>query len=311
MDDLGIEPMDTVWERVFCFGEVLWDCFPDGKRRIGGAPFNVAAHLSRLGCEAHLISAVGSDVFGDEALAAMEAHELSVCRVTRQTDLPTGTVQVSLDDDGQPTYEIVQPVAWDHLESDDGLLAELGSEPLAFVFGSLACRSEQNTLLLERLLDALVPDSWVVFDVNLRPPFDDLGRVEALARRADWLKLNEHELAVLLGEAVQPEAREAALRELAARHGLSRITLTRGEDGAVMLAGDECYQVKGRRIDVVDTVGAGDAFLAAILEAAGQGRGKTDWPRALTRANALASFVASQAGAVPPYDPAKLLAPDD
>ncbi|MGF1448951.1 MAG: carbohydrate kinase [Opitutales bacterium] len=288
---------------VYCFGEVLWDCFPDHRQRIGGAPFNVAAHLARLGGSAHLISAVGYDPLGAEALAALQRHGLSSTHVAQHRDLPTGTVQVTLDASGQPSYHIVEPAAWDRIVVSEALLDAVGKPGQVLVYGSLAARSQTNLRLLQRLLDRLHPTAWPVFDVNLRPPYDDLARIGELAQHASWLKLNDAELAVLSGCSYYPDTIEKVLQALAERFNLSRITLTLGERGAIHLADGALYRVPGRRIDVADTVGAGDAFVAALLMGAFPARSAIDWAGALQRANALAAFVASQAGAVPAYDP--------
>ncbi|MGF1484215.1 MAG: carbohydrate kinase [Opitutales bacterium] len=295
--------MDTVQNHlppVYCFGEVLWDCFPD-LRRAGGAPFNVAAHLAKLGMPAALISAVGADDLGDELFTCVEAAGVGVESVARHADLPTGTVQVQLDALGQPRYEILEPVAWDRIPVTQTLLVTVAGGA-ALVFGSLATRSLENRSRLNALLQAASKaKSWRIFDVNLRPPHDDLERVAHFAQQCDFLKLNADELAHLTqvgsGEAATQQAMERLMRE----YNLRAVLVTLGAQGAAFLDSKGFVRAAGPRIQVVDTVGASDAFLAAYLQSMLLDPENYDRQAALHRANHLAGWVASQAGAVPDY----------
>jgi len=169
---------------VFSFGEVLWDCLPHGLF-LGGAPLNVAAHLARLGVSSAVISSVGRDVLGDEALSRAAAYGVDTGFVARSEKLPTGSVGVTLDKEGNASYEIRRPVAWDEIPVSDELLKALENAQ-ALVYGSLAQRSPVNMASLLQLMDVDWP--MRVFDVNLRAPFYTVERVLVLASFADLLK---------------------------------------------------------------------------------------------------------------------------
>ena len=166
----------------YAFGEILWDCLPSG-RHVGGAPFNVSAHLAQLGVSVSLISAVGRDSLGDEILQVARDKNVNVDFVTRvRIGLPTGTVIATLDEKGNATYELVQPAAWDEIRVTAKALDAV-SKARALTFGSLAGRSPYNLEQLDRLLAVKGPLKF--FDVNLRPPFVDPALVIDLAKRAD------------------------------------------------------------------------------------------------------------------------------
>ena len=166
----------------YAFGEILWDCLPSG-RHAGGAPFNVAAHLVQLGASASLISAVGRDSLGDEILKVAEEKGVNTQFVTRaRIGLATGTVLVTVDENGNATYELVQPVAWDEIKVLPEAL-EAVAQARGLIFGSLACRSPYNLDQLNRLLAIEGPMKF--FDVNLRPPFADPVLVIDLAQRVE------------------------------------------------------------------------------------------------------------------------------
>ena len=295
--------------RVLCFGEVLWDCLPQG-RFLGGAPLNVAYHLGKLDIESHIISAVGTDELGDETLASLRNKGIAKRFVERSKTRPTGTVQVELDAAGQPRFEILTDVAWDDIPVTDEIL-ELAASSDAVVFGTLAARSGRNRAALRRLLE--IPGPRRVLDVNLRPPFDDLPRTEALCHHADLVKLNRTELArmsglVEAGSAVPPELdlHDAILR-LAKRVGSRSFCVTLGEGGACYFGKEGRFTEPAPRVKVQDTVGAGDAFTAALL--AGQIRDPSPdgTQAALKNACALGALIASLPGAQPEYDAAPFL----
>lgn len=269
-------------------GELLWDLLPTG-RRLGGAPANFAFHATRLGCRGAVASRVGSDPLGREALQALDA--LGVDRSGVQTDpgRPTGTVAVTLDPEGRPAYVIHEGAAWDALERTPALAA-LARRADAVCFGSLASRTPGARAALEAILDAA--RGLRIFDVNLRPPFVDPGTLRAFLGRTDVLKLNEDELpevAALCGCAPDP----AVLREAL---GLRAVALTLGARGSVLCTPGARYQEPGLPVAVADTVGAGDAFAAALAAGLVQ---DLDPPRILQRATRLSAFVCTQAGATP------------
>jgi len=286
---------------ILCFGEILWDHLPTG-RFMGGAPLNVAVHLRRLGRRALPVSAVGDDGPGAEALATLNRLGVDTRAVAIRRDLPTGTVRVSLDADGNPRFTIAEPAAWDRIPNPSGAAAIAAENPRAVVFGSLALRQAPNRRTLARLLKATA--AIRICDINLRPPHDDRARALRLARRADLLKLNRQELLVLSGAAAGTPL-EAAVAALQRRTGCRRICVTLGADGAILLDHGRWHRCRPEPVTVRDTVGAGDAF-TAVLAAALTARATPPWPAVLADACRLAAYVASRSGATPAYDAARL-----
>jgi fructokinase len=293
----------------FAFGEILWDCLPSG-RHAGGAPFNVAAHLAQLHCSVALISSVGHDPLGDEILQVALDKGVDTEFVTRaRIGLPTGTVMVAVDANGNATYDIVQPVAWDEIRVSQEVLDNV-AKSRAFVFGSLAARSFYNREQLEKFLALSGPVKF--FDVNLRPPFADPLLVLDLAKRADVIKLNDDEVGrlatfVRTGAMSVSTPRDAqslsdACARIADATATKRICVTRGPDGAALWENGRLTCVPAPRVEVRDTVGAGDAFMAGLM------RGLTsdmEIQRVLESACRLGAFVASHHGATPVF-PAEL-----
>jgi len=280
---------------VICFGEALWDCLPEG-RHVGGAPLNVAYHLSRLGCSAWPVSSVGDDSTGRELLEQLQDRGLRTELIGTRPDKQTGLVNVSLDH-GIPTFDVVEDVAWDYIDLPDGFPGS--SQPIdAVVYGSLAQRAAHNRETLQRLFDA-TPDALRVFDVNLRPPFDAPARIWALAKEASLIKLNDEEVAMLLGQGSLSGNFEASARALQEQTGCDRICITAGSTGAGLLYLDAWHWVDAVPVQVRDTVGAGDAFLAALTQGLLVAPERPE--AALHRAVILASFVAGSDGATPRY----------
>lgn len=267
------------------FGEVLFDCFPDGSRVLGGAPFNVAWHLHALGAAPLLISAVGDDAMGDAVRASMQRWGMSTAGVQRAPGYPTGEVRITLTD-GQPEFDILDARAYDHIRAD-----ALPRVPVTMIYhGTLALRHAQSAAALDALVAASAAPVFV--DLNLRAPWWDRARIEACMRRAHWVKLNHHELAVLDDGAGGSVARARRVRE---RFGLELLILTLAEDGAMLLGdGDPIRAPAAAVAQVVDTVGAGDGFAAVCLFGLAQG-----WVHAtmMQRAGAFAARMVTQRGA--------------
>ena len=282
--------------RVVCFGEVLWDCLPGG-RVPGGAPLNVAYHLRKAGCDATVVSAVGDDELGRELLAIMSQWDLDTSRVNIHDRLPTGTVEVALEA-GIPSYKICDGVAWDEISGDANASVMSAAEPSAIGFGSLAQRTHLNRESLEALLSQY-PRAMRVFDVNLRPPDIDLPRIDELLGCADLVKLNIEEFEFLTQGQPSKNTLESRAQEFADRYDCKMVCITRGKDGAAFLENETWTEVQATPVNAVDTVGAGDAFLAALL--VGIGRDNLDRLEALSRATKLAGYVATQPGATPDY----------
>ncbi len=283
--------------KVVCFGEVLWDALPQGLF-LGGAPLNVAYHLHRLGSEALMVSAVGEDALGEEVAERMKGFGLSTAYIVVRPSLRTGLVKVRVDPAGNASYRILDPAAWDMIDIPDALLAS-NARFDALVFGSLAMRHEHNFSQLTRLL--AVPGVLRVFDVNLRSPFDNPELVFALARHADVIKLNEEEIVKLTGIDHDPRRSILALSE---RTGIQRICLTLAARGAILYDQGQWFQARAEPVEVRDTVGAGDAFLAHLVLSMLSDR--VNPGDELARACRLGAFIASQHGATPEYDPSKV-----
>jgi fructokinase len=278
---------------VLCVGEVLWDSLPAGIF-LGGAPFNVAGHLHALGVPVGMISRVGDDRLGTEALQRLARYGIATDLVQVDDALPTGFVSVTLDAEGVPDYDIVKPAAWDGIELREGVL-ERAERAGAIVFGSLAQRSWVTRETIRRLCRVDVPK---VFDVNLRPPYDDAGIVRHSLASADIVKLNEHELARMAAWFGLPAGLREATEALADRFGCGTVCVTRGGEGSALLHQGRWTEHAGYRVEVRDTVGSGDAFLAAFL--AGLLAGQDD-ETILRHANLLGAYVATQYGAIPAY----------
>ncbi len=288
MDDTHATGSGGRGASVVIFGEVLYDCFPGGRRVLGGAPFNVAWHLRGLGGDPLFVSAVGRDADGDAIRAAMGDWNLDTAGLRTVPDLATGTVAVTLDD-GEPSYEISAPRAWDAI-ADDGLCATR-----LLYHGSLALRDKRSRTTFEALRAR--SEGIRFLDLNLRPPHYDIGAVRDLARGAEWLKLNLDELAQVagLGELAFSEA-GAVMEEVRERYAVGNLLLTAGEEGA-WLSGTR----GGARVSpapappaLVDPVGAGDSFSAVAILGILRG---WDGRRLLETASAFAAKVCGLRGA--------------
>lgn len=281
---------------IACFGEALWDILPRGLF-LGGAPLNVAYHLSRQGVRALPVTALGRDFLGDEAVSRMTSWGLDTRFVVRHSRWRTGVVRASLDAAGVASYRIERGVAWDRIAVPPRLLRI--APPVALVFGSLALREPSNRRALEVLVEAW-PQAWRVLDLNLRAPFDRGPGVRRALRHAQFVKLNDDELARMTGAPVRTAAQvDKAARQFAAAHELTRVCVTAGARGAGLLWDGSWFWEPARPTVVRDTVGAGDAFLAAFLAARLVRRVS---PRlALAKACRLGEFVAGRDGATPPY----------
>ena len=276
---------------VLCVGEVLWDALPSGLF-LGGAPFNVACHLRAAGTPVAMVSRVGDDQLGREALRRADRHGVRTDLIQTDAERPTGFVRVDVDTAGTPTYEILAPAAWDAIDLTDTLLAR-AADARAIVFGTLAQRNERSRRAIRELWSSR---ALMVYDVNLRPPFDDREIVRTSLERADVVKLSESELASIaewLGLRGTPREMMASL---ARTFTCSVVCITRGSRGAALWHDGAWSEHPGFTVKVRDTVGAGDAFLAALL--AGLLAGTSD-AGLLEHANRAGAHVATQLGAVP------------
>jgi fructokinase len=280
-------------------GELLWDILPDGKQ-LGGAPANFAYMTSLLGDEGLVASRVGSDALGRAAGRRLERLGLRAAHLQLDRAYPTGTVKVSVDPAGQPTFEIAESVAWDFFEwtPEWRSLAERAD---AVCFGSLAQRCPQSRATVREFLKAVRPGTIRVFDVNLRQSFFNAETLSESAKLADIMKVNNDELPVVAKLLKIPfiydESRAAHwLRDIL---GLKLMCITRGAKGSLLVSADEVSEHLGYRIHVADTVGAGDAFTAALVYHYLRHASLTTLNEA---ANRMGSWVASQIGATPSRD---------
>lgn len=276
-------------------GEALWDVLPDGKK-IGGAPANFAFHAGQAGMDSRVVSAVGTDALGEEALATLEGKGLNIEAVAR-VDFPTGVVNVSLGEQGIPQYDICEGVAWDNIPFTPAL-ANLASQAQAVCWGSLAQRNEVSRKTIFSFLDAMPSDEerLKVFDINLRQQFYTLEIIEASCHRANVLKINDEEL-VLVSEMLRLGAGspEVLCRSLMERYGLSILVLTCGANGSYVFTPVETSYRVTPKVQVADTVGAGDSFTATLV---GELLRKTPVGVAHEHAVEVAAYVCTQQGAM-------------
>ncbi|MGR9071838.1 MAG: carbohydrate kinase family protein [Gammaproteobacteria bacterium] len=256
--------------QVSVFGEVLFDCFPSGEKVLGGAPFNVAWHLQALGDSPRFISRVGYDELGRQILAAMADWGMDATAVQLDPRHQTGRVEIEVID-GEPHYDITPDCAYDFIEATDAI-GTFGSAIL--YHGSLALRNPVSRKAFLKLVDN--PASSIFLDVNLRPPWWRIDDVYGLLERARWVKLNSDELGKL-GFA-SSDFRDG-MADLKSQFDLEQVILTRGADGAEVLDGEGGFHraIPERVSEVVDTVGAGDAFSAVYIHGLIRG-----WPVAET-----------------------------
>jgi fructokinase len=286
---------------ILCVGEVLWDALPTGLF-LGGAPFNVACHLRATGVPVSMVSRVGSDRLGEEVLRRAPWYGVGTELLQVDPELPTGFVRVRIDDAGSPDYEIVEPAAWDAIALSDALLRR-AAEARAIVFGSLAQRHATSRRTIERLWEG---EALMVFDANLRPPYEDREVVRRSLRCADVVKVTDRELARLASWFELPSGTRATAEALAESFACRVVCVTRGRRGAALWHDGQWTEQPGYEVEVRDTVGAGDAFLAVLL--AGLLEGAQDRV-ILQHANLIGAYVATQLGAVPPDQPAAIAPP--
>lgn len=268
------------------FGEVLFDCFPDGSRILGGAPFNVAWHCQAFGLNPLFISRVGNDELGREIFSAMQDWGMDPQGLQIDTQHKTGIVDVTFKD-GEPSYNIVKNSAWDFIDFND--IPEIQEHSLLY-HGSLALRNTVSEQSLAQLKQAY--DDSIFVDINLRPPWWNLQEIKNILNNTHWVKLNQDELSLLVSE--EKDVIMQA-RYLLHHYKPNLVVVTRGEAGAIAVTAMETYSIEPESaISVIDTVGAGDAFASVLL----LGLHKV-WPlqKILSRAQKFASSVVGLRGA--------------
>lgn len=279
-------------KNVVCFGEVLWDIFPAGEK-IGGAPLNVALRLNALDISSTIVSKIGKDQLGERLIEFVKEQGLQTQYIQQDPQFETGKVNVTLDQNGSASYKIAYPTAWDKIQANP-LLEEKVSKADIFLYGSLIARDDVSHQTLLKLL-SIAP--YKVFDVNLRAPHYTNELLIDLMQKADFIKFNDEELnEISLAMGCDEKTLEGQLQFIAKQTNTKQICVTKGGDGALLFVDDHFYNHKGFKVDVVDTVGAGDSFLATLLEGL-----LTNKPPevAIENACAMGAMVASNAGANP------------
>lgn len=283
--------------RIVVLGEVLWDVF-DTSTHLGGAALNFAAHARRLGCEPMLISAVGQDDLGREAMRMIAGLGLDTACVRTSMKFETGTAAVRLGCDGQASFEIQRPAAYDdELITDEALCQLAKLNPGWFYYGTLLPSRSSGKALLHRLLKA-IPDATRFYDVNLRPGHHSAPLVEELLVLAQVVKMNESEMEVVRELAGLPRKMEDFCRAASDRYGWEATCVTLGERGCAMLAHGTYVEADGESVEIADTVGAGDVFGAAFLYGLNCGWRTED---IAVFANRVGAIIASRGGAVPEW----------
>jgi fructokinase len=280
--------------KVVCFGEVLWDILPSGAVP-GGAPMNVAYHLHKQQKNPALITSIGIDEKGEQLVKIFSDY--GICTDFFQVDYEheTGKVFAEPNEHNEVVYEIVKPVAWDYIKWEDDF-ENLVSNANYFVFGSLASRNNVSKKTLFQLLEYAENK---VLDINLRAPHFNRRIVEELLSKADFLKLNLAELELITGWFSKHTSIEDRMRSITDKFKIQNMVVTMGGDGAVLYYNGNEYVQKGYKVDVVDTVGSGDAFLAGLLARLLDNVSPVN---ALEFASGLGAFIAMQKGACPVYN---------
>ena len=278
--------------KVVGIGEVLWDIFPEGKK-LGGAPANFAYHMAQLGLDSAVVSAIGNDKLGDEIIEEFDRKYITYH--LDKTPYPTGTVNVEVDQQGIPQYIITENVAWDNIHYTS-TLKKLAYATCCVSFGSLSQRSEVSRNTIWCFLDDMEEDTYRILDINLRQHFYSKEILDESFNRCNVLKLNEEELLVV-SEMYNVEGNfKETCRELLVHYGWKLIILTCGEEGSWLFTADKGLFRETPKVEVIDTVGAGDSFTASLFAAILKGY-------ALDEAHRLAvdvsAYVCTQSGAMP------------
>ena len=276
-------------------GELLWDLLPSGKQ-LGGAPANFAYHASALGADARVISRVGNDPAGHQILERLQKLGVPTDCIERDNAAPTGTVTVRIDPHGQPQFIIHENVAWDHISGEkEGRLAASTAD--AICFGSLAQRSEQSRRTIRSLVRSTPKAALRILDINLRQHYYSRELIDESLALAHVLKVSNAELPRVAEMFALTGDERAQMAQLAARCELQLVAYTRGQRGSLLYAKGHWAEHSGVPVPVADTIGAGDAFTAAMTLGLLSGWELGEINR---RANEIAAYVCSCAGATPP-----------
>ncbi len=278
--------------KIIGLGEILWDMLPTGKQ-LGGAPANFAYHVCRLGGNGWAVSAISDDELGREIKNTLSTKKLNT--ILEEVNEPTGTVQVTLNAAGVPTYDITEGVAWDHIPFTERI-GDLAKETSAVCFGTLAQRSPESRATIHEFIENMPDGSLKVYDINLRQNYYDEKIISDSLRLADILKINNEELDIVSKMLSLSGTQEERCRAISRAFNLKFVILTKGGDGSEVVLEDKVHISRPGKIDIVDTVGAGDSFTAAFILAYLRGE---SLEKAHTLATEVSSYVCTKAGAMP------------
>lgn len=288
-------------KKIVCYGEVLWDCFGESKK-LGGAPFNVAARLQSLGNDTYVISSVGNDQSGKDLLNKAKEYGVNLNAIQIHPSYSTSRVLVSLDDKGVASYNIEAPCAWDGIEFNQDINYLVSSSD-ALVFGSLVSRNHISRDTLLKLLEIPV---YKIFDLNLRPPHYSTKLILELMNNSDFIKFNDEELLEMAKSLnFKDDNLEKCILFIADLTNTETICVTLGAKGAILYRNGKFYFNSGYKVEVVDTVGAGDSFLASLIASLLDNQ---DSQKSIDYACAVGALVASSSGANPIISEEKILA---
>lgn len=274
-------------------GELLWDVLPTGKRA-GGAPINFVYHATQMGAEGYAISAVGNDLSGTEIVQELEKNHISNSLGT--VEYPTGSVMVELKE-GIPTYTIIEGVAWDHIPLTQESI-DLIKRADAICFGTLALRSQASKETTLSLLSYAREDALRFFDINIRQSYYSKELIETLLHKANVFKINDEELVLLRDMCKLEGSDEEVCRQILQKYNLKYLVLTAGCAFSSIYTANEVSTIPTPRVEVADTVGAGDSFSGAFVYSVLTGKSLRE---AHQTAVETAAFVCTQEGAWPPY----------
>ncbi len=278
--------------RVVSFGEILWDKLPSGKVP-GGAPLNFAYRLNSFQNSVSIVSMVGDDALGKELIEFLKVSSLDTEHIQISNIYKTGEVNVSVDKNGIADYDILNPVAWDNILLNSKNIALIKNSSI-FVFGSLICRNITSRKTLKELIKI---SPFKLFDINLRSPYYSMDLIEELMISSDFIKFNYEEIEEICTLYIKKKGTlENMIETISEKTKTKNICVTMGEKGACYYTNNSFYYQDGFKISVLDTVGAGDSFIATLVEGI---LNKTKPQEILKKACAVAALVASKEGATP------------
>lgn len=291
-------------KRILLFGEIVWDdIIPGGgsgkPENIGGASFNAAVHCRHLGMESGMISALGNDVLGEKTYDFVRESGVDTTYITR-SQLPTCLITVTFNEKGEPAYTIPPDVSWDDVALNEEQLTRMEKESFdAFYFGTLHQRSRKSRDTLHKILSHIKCGN-IYCDVNLRPPFYTAEILDKSLWVSNIVKMNDQEIVEIVKLTLHREEHklEEAMRLVLEHYRLKILLVTCGEKGAIWMTPEAAGFTPGVEVEVMDTVGAGDAFSAGFLHALCLGKGVEE---ACREGNRMGAFIASKKSSVPPY----------